>query len=206
MKNFHLTAFKSKGSPARRGIGQGGFSLVELLVALAAASMLAGAMVGLFSLLNRSFTSQQVAADVQQVVRAAIDIMAENIRTAGIDPLKTAAAGIVVASPAHIEFKADRNMNGTIDPDPQEKEHIAFHLKNNKLMRQLNPPAGANRSMVDHVTRLRFGYFKEDGTPTNAVPDIRTVEITLTVREPAGRGNPVERTYTTRVRCRNLGI
>jgi hypothetical protein len=30
--------------------------------------------------------------------------------------------------------------------------------------------------------------------------------ISMTVEEPAGRGEPVNRTYTTRVRCRNLGI
>jgi hypothetical protein len=35
---------------------------------------------------------------------------------------------------------------------------------------------------------------------------IRAVVITLTVEEPAGRAGTVTRTYTSRVRLRNIGI
>ena len=36
--------------------------------------------------------------------------------------------------------------------------------------------------------------------------DIRTIEVKMTVQAPAGRDKKVERTYTTRFRCRNLGL
>ena len=36
--------------------------------------------------------------------------------------------------------------------------------------------------------------------------DISTVEISIHVEEPAGREGMVQRTYSTRVRCRNAGF
>jgi hypothetical protein len=35
---------------------------------------------------------------------------------------------------------------------------------------------------------------------------IRTVAVTLSVREPAGRSGTVTRTYAARVRLRNIGL
>ena len=35
---------------------------------------------------------------------------------------------------------------------------------------------------------------------------IRAVQISMTVEEDAGTGGTIERSYTTRVLCRNLGV
>ena len=51
-------------------------------------------MVKLFALVNQSYTTQNVAANVQQVVRTGIDIMTQNIRMAGFNPLKLNDVGI----------------------------------------------------------------------------------------------------------------
>jgi hypothetical protein len=60
--------------------------------------------------------------------------------------------------------------------------------------------------MVNNVTNMRFRYFDEDDVETTDLNEIRSVAITMTVAEPAGRDGTVARTYNTRVRCRNLGI
>ena len=49
-------------------------------------------------------------------------------------------------------------------------------------------------------------YFDADGNTTATLTDIRSVGISLTAEAPAGRDGTVERTYTTRVRCRNLSL
>jgi hypothetical protein len=51
-----------------------------------------------------------------------------------------------------------------------------------------------------------FTFLDGNGSPTTVRGDIRTVLITLTVLEPAGRSKTVERTYSSRVRLRNIGL
>ena len=78
---------------------------------------------------------------------------------------------------------------------------------NHQLIRQLNGKANSNRSLVDNVSALTFGYLDANGdTVTNDLTAIRTVEVSLTVAEPAGRDQILSRTYATRVICRNLNL
>jgi len=54
-----------------------------------------------------------------------------------------------------------------------------------------------------------FTFLDEKGlqiTDNNRRSEIRTVLITLTVQEPGGRSKAVERTYSSRVRLRNIGL
>ena len=74
---------------------QTGFTLVDILVGLAMASVLMVAMVSLFTTMGRSYTTQNVAADVQQVARGGVELMIQEIRMAGLNPTGSAAAGIV---------------------------------------------------------------------------------------------------------------
>ena len=59
-----------KTVPKPRPVGQKGFTLVDILVGLAMASVLLAAVVSLFTSMGRSYTIQNVAADTQQVTRA----------------------------------------------------------------------------------------------------------------------------------------
>ncbi len=206
------------------GAGSAGFSLVELLVAMVVASIVMAAISSVYASLTRSYTTQNVAADVQQAARAGIDFMAEDIMLAGLDPAGTAGATIEVANSTNIGFTADRNMDGAIDND--DFERITYYNNTANLRLEVcidrancNPynPADPDNPdnfqlFIDNVTNLTFTYLDANGNDLgNPVPpadlaDIRTVVITMTVKEPAGRGGTVERTYTTRVRCRNIGL
>ncbi|MCK4984148.1 MAG: prepilin-type N-terminal cleavage/methylation domain-containing protein, partial [Desulfobacterales bacterium] len=79
-----------------------GFSLVELLMALAISSIVLGAIYSVFSITNKNFTTQNVAANVQQSLRSAIGLMARDIRLAGLDPIGTDSFGIEYASQTKI--------------------------------------------------------------------------------------------------------
>jgi len=184
-----------------------GFTLVEILVAMLSASILLAAVVGLFTILKKSYTKQTVAADVQQVVRAGIDFMAENIRMAGLDPAGTGLFGIEDPPGSDsIDFTGDMNLNGALDnpsvaPDPPER--ISYYLDGNQVKQSAN---GSVDALVDNVTDLTFTYFDADDLPTAVAGDIRAVQISMTVAEPAGAGGTLQRTYKTRVKCRNLGL
>jgi Tfp pilus assembly protein FimT len=183
--------------------GTAGFTLVEILVGLGLASVLMAAIVALFATLSRSYTTQNVAAEVQQVVRAGIDEMVMNIRMAGVNPLNIADVGVKDDySSTQIRFTSDINASGVIGD--ADDEDIAYIFEENKLKRQVD---GGNKiELVENVSDFSFTYLKEDELPADSVSEIRTVLISMTVTEPAGRGQNVSRTYSARVRCRNLGL
>jgi Tfp pilus assembly protein PilW len=180
-------------------MGAGGFTVAEIIIALGIGSILLFAMVSLFASINRSYTTQNVAADVQQVTRVGIDIIAKHIRLAGLNPLQVANAGIVTAQPSQLHLTYDDNGDGTID----STEDITFLVQDNTLKRQTRD---GSQPILDNVSNLSFTYFNaadETAATTNA---IRTVGISLTVEEPAGRDQSLSRTYSTRVIGRNLGF
>lgn len=184
--------------------GNGGFTLAELMLAMGIMLIVLTAIISLFTSLNRMYTTQGVAAGVQQVTRAGIDIMTRNIRMAGFDPLNTKTIGIVTAAADSIRFEYDTNEDGTIATDGDED--IAYLLnEDNQLVQQKNGD-GNRYPLVDNVSDLTFTYRDSNDETTNDLADIRTVEVSLTVEEPAGRGKFLSRTYSTRVICRNLNL
>jgi prepilin-type N-terminal cleavage/methylation domain-containing protein len=213
MKGLVLNNSKWPKTPAPQGVRAGGFTLIELLVTLAMVSIVMAAIGSVYAGLTRSYTTQNVAADVQQTMRAAIDFVVEDIMMAGLDPLETADAEFEAASSVSMRFTSDRNMNGEINDSDFERITYLYEPGNNRL-RQCLYEGTVNdwETFIDNVTGLIFLYLDEDGNnlgdPVAAadLDDIRTVVISMTVQEPAGRGGMVERTYTTQVRCRNLGI
>ena len=185
--------------------GTGGFTVTELVLALAIMMMVMASIVSLLISLYRVYAAQSVIAGVQQVTRAGINIMTRAIRMAGLNPLKINQIGILEASVNKIRFQHDTNGSGTIEIG--QDEDIAYLLNgNHQLIRQKDGNSRSNKSLIDHVNDLTFKYFDRDDEETNILDEIRTVEISLTVREPAGKDKFISRTYATRVICRNLGI
>jgi type II secretory pathway component PulJ len=225
-----------KANDKRFSDGDAGFTLVDLLVGLAMAAVLLSTVVALFSSMGRSYTTQNVAADVQQVARAGMDLMIQEIRMAGLNNESTG-AGIVddfdASSGFHdihdgniaptdgnnIAFTMDLDLDGRIDhcvddstadcieaDDNIENELIAYRINGGALEKYRSSSGVWEDLTEDNVSALSFTYFDVDGTETNDVNEIRAVEILMTVEHPAGRDRMVSRTYRTRVRCRNIGL
>ena len=127
-----------------------GFTLIELLMALAISSIVLGAIYSVFKITNRSFTTQNVAAGVQQSLRSAIGLMSRDIRLAGLDPSGTDNFGITYASATKIRFTQDSKdsvtnvFNGIVDE--AKFEEVTYDLQGNQIMQTLDetvatPPA-----------------------------------------------------------------
>jgi prepilin-type N-terminal cleavage/methylation domain-containing protein len=194
------------------GTSARGFSLIELMVAMAMACIVLTAVYNLHAALTKSYTTQNAAADAQDAIRAAVDMMAEDIMMAGFDPLLAGSFGIVAASADSIRFTLDRNMDGIKAPGASDLEDIQYYKSGTQLRQQLNGASGGpalDDEFVDNVTALIFTYFDGAGqqmvAPVNP-PDIRTIEVKMTVQAPAGRDKIVERAYTTRFRIRNVDL
>jgi prepilin-type N-terminal cleavage/methylation domain-containing protein len=183
-----------------------GFTLVEVLMCIAILSILFGTIYRTFDIFTRSYAKENVKAGVQQKTRIGIDLMARDIRLAGLDPLGSAGAKIEIADLNNIRFSADLNYDGDTN---DFFENIRYFLDGTQLKQTSDLGTGfVTDILLDNITSLTFTYMDEPDTPL-ATPvakpeDIRTVVISLTMQRPAGRDEPISRTYTSRVRCRNL--
>jgi prepilin-type N-terminal cleavage/methylation domain-containing protein len=210
MINRNTSSGKRTSGPIRKNCS--GFSLIELMVAMVVGTIVLASVIGAYSALSRSYISQNVAADVQEAMRAAMDFMAEDIMMAGLDPEQSAGAQIEAATADSLHFTSDRNMNGLIDA--ADFEEINYFLNGRQLIQRLYSDGATDEVVIDNVNNVTFRYFDGADPPNELAPplsdtnrrDLRSVEVSLTVAQPAGRGGMVDRTFTTRVRCRNIGI
>lgn len=198
-----------------QGFGEAGFSLVEMLVVVAMLSIFMAATYAVMLPLRRSYTTQDVAAGAQQTARMAVEFMASEIRLAGLNPIESSEPfGFERASATDIQFTSDRidraagetEANGTIDEANFERLGYFFEASDNSLRerRYEGSPSQVTQSLVNNVQELRFRYFDADDNETANLDDIRAVQISLTVEEPAGRDGLLRRNYSTKVICRNL--
>ncbi|MCG6916231.1 MAG: prepilin-type N-terminal cleavage/methylation domain-containing protein [Deltaproteobacteria bacterium] len=156
-----------------------GFSIVELLVALAIVGLVLGAIYAVFTSSNRSYHTQDRVVDTQQGLRVGVDFMVRDIRLAGLDPEETGLFEIEQATTTLIQFAADLNMDGLIDED--NRERVAYQFSGGELQRcnldtQFTnngspPPARIPDSgppskwdtLIDNVSDLSFNYFDAAG-------------------------------------------
>jgi type IV pilus assembly protein PilW len=171
-----------------------GFTLVEMLISIAILSILFGTIYRTFDIFSRSFTKENVKAGVQQKTRIGTDLMARDIRMAGLDPLGSANAGFNPANTnsTSIQFTADLNYDGDLN-DPFED--ITYALNGNLLQQTCDLGTGmVTATLLDNVTGLAFTYLDKTDTPlTEPIPtdQIRTVLISLTTQREAGRDGPI---------------
>jgi prepilin-type N-terminal cleavage/methylation domain-containing protein len=192
-----------------RSLSQAGFSMIELLTVIAILGVLFTFMYKGFERLNRYYTAENVKAGTQQSARIGVEMMVQDIRLAGLNPMGTAGAGVVAASPTSFHFTADVNFDGDV-ADPFEDITYGVNLDGTcgTCLQQTNHLG--TEILLGDVNTLALTYLDDTGTAIPAADlatrrvDIRTVGITLTVNRPAGRDGSVSRTYTTQVRCRNL--
>ena len=204
-----------------------GFTLIEVMMVIAILSIAFGTIYKTFDTFNRAYTTENVVAGVQQRTRIGLEFMVQDIRMAGLDPFLTGVPGITKASLIEIRFTADRNMDGVLDNpfvadgiSDSDLERIAYAYDSagrlEMFLRDEDDLVQSQDVLLDNVIGLTFGYLDENDAdlidytlmppevPADQLDEIRTVVISLTTQRPAGRDDPVSRTYTTRVRCRNL--
>lgn len=216
--------------------GRSGFTLVELLVAIGLSGVVLAILVGFFSGVTRTSTVQNAVASAQQTARVGLDFIVQEVRLTGLDPLKSAGAGIeeITASGDKLRFtldRCDRPIGGgancpTPEPDGdvedtservtflydaqrRELRHCLYEGTDHETCQALIDEVVPNPPAPDGTPIPLFAFLNDAGarvSQNDQRAEIRTVVVTLTVREPAGPRGTVERTYASRVRLRNLGL
>lgn len=193
-----------------------GFTLVELLVGMAIFSIISLILIHQFSQGSRISTEQSAASKAQNNLRMARIMMHQDIRLAGLDPVRSFRFGFEEATSTKFRFTADLNRNG--DVDDFDFERVTYNIRpgTRDIVKTLYEGTGAvdTGTLVDRIDPAAsdFAYFDEAGNnlgdpvPNANLEDIRIVVVNLAVEELAGRVGTLTRNSTGRVMCRNLGL
>ncbi len=178
---------------------QKGLTLVELLVALAIASIVMTIVYKTNQYQTKSYITQQGMVEMQQNVRAALHYMTKDIRMAGCDPTEKSNAGFTKADATEIEFTMDitggetngedDDRDGNIDngeyadgdtEDPGET--VAYRLSGDQLLRDTDGDGVGGVLVAENIEALSFLYLDKNGdyldAPVN-LDDIRSVQISI---------------------------
>lgn len=187
-----------------------GFSLVELLIAMAVGLVVLGAMYSVFTIQNKALSNQEEIVAMQQSVRAGMDMMVREIGMAGYNPTgaTTNKPRIVTAGANSITFTMDITDTDNITRLPDgltdgPNEYITYDLYESggvPALGRRSTSGGTRQPIVENISALTFTY----GT---GYKDI-TIELTgrAAKPDPAYSANGGYRTYKLRsvVAPRNL--
>ncbi len=197
-----------------------GFSILEVLVAILILSLAMAGIFASFSGQQQSHLSTTQTVEMQQTARGTLYLMAKEIRMAGYDPDEQMSAGIISAgdgSDINNALTFSYVINDGADSSG-ELRTISFYLYdaysdgdgNDGIGRAID---GSVQPLADNIETLQFRYLDRNGNATNQVNAIRAVEIQITARVDQGRidwtlgeDTRINRTATTIVNCRNLGL
>jgi type IV pilus assembly protein PilW len=173
--------------------GRQGFSLIEVLVAMACSSIVMAALYQMFHSQQRAYLKQDDITEMQQNLRAGIYLITKDIRSAGFDPTKSANAGFVTDFPddilaTDINYATDTDIiaftiddNGDSMIQANNNEQIAYRLSNNNLERY-NWTQMAWEPIANNIDALNFVYLDSNGAITGNPNNIRSIEVSLLVR------------------------
>lgn len=197
-----------------------GFSLIELLVAMAVFAILSVGIVTLFDSFQRGYTEQQVTSDIIQKARSALVFMTSEMKIAGLDPRETGEFGVVTADAATFTYDFDtpdstdtfdgiRNVSLTM-PERKTYRFISGRLEQVDNLGLVASPVIETLIPEIDTANSKFEYMKSDQTilpvpiTGSALRDIAYVRVVLTVIESAGRSGNISRNMDALILCRNL--
>jgi len=173
-----------------------GFTLLELLVAIALSVIIMAAIYSTYYSQQKSFLVQEQLAAMDQNLRAAMFYMETDIRMAGCDPTRKGGIGVTTANATSLSFKEDSDGDGnptsvTYALDDSDMDGVDDVLERNGEL------------IAENIQALDFVYL-DGASPPNVlndlathnvplanIPDIRSVEVTVVARTGIE-----DRTYT----------
>jgi type IV pilus assembly protein PilW len=190
-----------------------GFTLVEVMVALAISGIVLASIYSAFQSQQNSYVAQEQVSEMQQNVRVGLDMLTRDIRLAGYNRSGLAGAGFVTGdffygeaattNATQLAFTADLDDDGGIDAVPEDvdgngsidmsdMEQVAYSLNGTDLQRLSS--GGTWQTVAEHVENLEFQYILDNGTQTTAptaaqLDNIRNVRVSILVSTEMGDRN-----------------
>jgi type IV pilus assembly protein PilW len=194
-------------------IGNRGFTLVELMIALAVGGVVMAAVMTAFLSQHRSYLAQDEVVEMQQNARVAMDMMVRDIRSAGYNPNNIVGGVGIIAAGNGTELLP---LRFTRDNGAGALETISYSLFDayataappgndglvDDLARQVTVTAtgltAGRQAVAENISNLEFRYLAGDGSVTAVLNDIRSIQVSLMVQTAvADTSPPGIQNYTT---------
>lgn len=170
---------------------QSGFTLIELMIALALSAAVMAGVAATYHMQARSYVTQTEITDTVQSARAAIYFLERELRMAGADPTEKADAGITAATSDSIQFtmdltggqwdKIDNDSDGNTDEDDESRfgdgeinradrdtdndEDIRYAINTNGELGRANNGSAVLQAVAENIEVINFVYRDEGGNP-----------------------------------------
>jgi type IV pilus assembly protein PilW len=223
---FGLKVLKMKAidkrKKARYGLSHSGFTLVEVLLALAISGIVGIALYGVYNMFFRQSNIQDMVLEAQQNARAALNIMERELLNAGY--FVGSEEALSEATATSIEFVYTDPSDTTVSTTSGKRLKVRYATITESGVTYLTRKevnitdgiTGSTRKIIDYVSSFTITYYDIDGntiatpiTSTDDRKDVRFVTIELTTRTKEnipGEASPETFTLRTNLRLRNLGI
>ena len=176
-----------------------GFTLIEILVALALAGLVMTAVYSTYMIQHKAYVVQDQVAAIQQNLRAAMYMMELDFRMAGYDPEGKTNSGLIVnatdddaTDEDSISFTYVAEDDGVTEDTIIYRLYDAYGDGDVDLGRQIfrsgtPPPLPSIQPMAEKIDALDFVYYDGAGneidvTAGGDVGDIRVIEVTMVAR------------------------
>ena len=158
-----------------------GFTLVELVIGLAISLILMGVAVSIFNVQRKSYSLQEQVTEMQQNVRATMDMMVREIRMAGYDPTASGFVGIGTNTTTLLQILADLDGNGTSTDTNEDITYRYYNASDATYPRQIKRNTGGGfQPFSENIDGCDFLYYDGNGIATTTASSIRQIRITVT--------------------------
>lgn len=165
--------------------GEEGLTLVEVMVTLVVVSVMGLAMVGFLRSQHQTVARQNDGVLATQNARAAVDMLARELRNAGYDPRGSGDAALTAMEADSVAWTADLDEDEGVtsfDPVADTYEEVAYwHDVGSKTLVRWAMPSlgGAEVPVSDGVDSLRLTYLDRTGAATADSSLVELVRIRL---------------------------
>lgn len=169
-----------------------GFTLVELMVALAMSTILIMAVYAAYTIQQKSHYTQSQVVEIQQNIRAAMEMFSQDVRMATYDPGGNAGANIPVANRSTLQVRMDLNDDGDF---ADANEDITYALSDDdgtgvstsgwgNLTRNDNNNTAPAAPVAENIHAIEFYYRAvDDAFPPATTPaslnNIQSVQLSI---------------------------
>lgn len=172
--------------------GEKGLTLVEMIVTMLIVSIMGLALVGFLRSQNQTVTRQNDGVMTTQNARAAVDMLARELRNASYDPRASGLAALTGMEVDSVAWTADLDEDQAVtssDPIADTYEEVAYwhDADANTLVRWAMPSQGGTATPVsDGVDSLRLTYLDRAGAVAADSSLVELVRVRLWYSTPDG--------------------
>lgn len=163
--------------------GPRGFTLIELMIAMAIGMIVFASVAATFTSQTRAYSAQEQINQMEQNARGALDIMSREIKMAGYKPNGGSVSGVLSYSSTSLTIQADLNADGAISTNAADYEQISYTYDSSSktISRQVGSATAA--TLAENISAFAFTYYQASGTgQATSAANIRRIKIAITAK------------------------